>query len=75
MATKEQVTEFINAQWEQEIGTPTSNYWDENIPGWGGNRIGLVQRWMSPEVAGILEKLVGPAIMIERIAKNRSNTK
>ena len=75
MATKEQVTEYINEQFTRGGNDAFFKYWEENIPGWGGNRIGLVQRWMSPEVAGILEKLVGPAIMIERIAKNRSNTK
>ena len=33
----------------------------------------MIQNWMSPEIAGILQKLVGDASMIERIAKNRSN--
>lgn len=75
MATKEQVTEYINAQWiDLDSEAPSKHYWEDPIGGGiAGNRISLVQNWMSPEIAGILQKLVGDALMVARISKNRSN--
>ena len=73
MASKEQVTEYVNGQFDEN--DPSNwEYWEKPVGGGiQGTRISLVQNWMSPEIAGILQKLVGDASMIERIAKNRSN--
>jgi|TARA_B100001971_G_C18128178_1_gene503271 hypothetical protein len=73
MATKEQVTEYVNGQFDEN--DPSNwEYWEKPVGGGiQGTRISLVQNWMSPEIAGILQKLVGDAIMVGRIAKNRSN--
>ena len=73
MATKEQVTEYVNGQFDEN--DPSNwEYWEDPIGGGiQGTRISLVQNWMSPEIAGILQKLVGDAIMVARISKNRSN--
>ena len=73
MATKEEVTEYINAQFETGEDSSIDVYWVKPIPGWRGNRLGLVQQWMSPEVAMILKKLIGPAFMVSRISDNGSN--
>ena len=75
MATKEQVTEYVDAQFEHGDDSSLDHYWVSPIEGWGGARLGIVQQWMSPEVARILEKLIGPALMVSRISKNGSNTK
>jgi hypothetical protein len=73
MATKEQVTEYVNGQFDEN--DPSNwEYWEKPVGGGiQGTRISLVQNWMSPEIAGILQKLVGDAIMVGRLAKNRSN--
>jgi|TARA_R100001015_G_C4542431_1_gene106128 hypothetical protein len=74
MATKEQVTEYINAQWEPGDDSSIDHYWLDNVPDvMLGSRLSLIQNWVSPEVATILTKLVGNLIMIERLSKNRSN--
>jgi hypothetical protein len=73
MATKEQVTEYVNGQFD-ESDQSNWEYWEDPIGGGTpGNRISLVQNWMSPEIAGILQKLVGNALMVSRISKNGSN--
>ena len=69
MATKEQVTEYIDNQWEDAYNT----WWIEETAEIKGSKMSIIQNWMSPEIAGILQKLVGDAIMVSRIAKNRSN--
>ena len=70
MATKEQVTEYVDGQFDAS----SREYWEESISGViPGTRISMIQNWMSPEIAGILQKLVGDAIMVARISKNRSN--
>ena len=70
MATKEQVTEYVDGQ-EDAL---SREYWEEPISGViPGTRISMIQNWMSPEIAGILQKLVGDALMVARISKNRSN--
>ena len=74
MVTKAEVTEYIDKQFDRdelEIAT----YWWEPLVGkkYEGNRLGVIQEWMSPEVAIILQKLIGDAIMVSKIAKNRSN--
>ena len=74
MATKAEVTEYINAQYgEDEAGKQTSmhEYWFGHQD---GARAAVVQEWMSPEIAKILEKLLGDAEMVGRLAKNGSNT-
>ena len=73
MATKEQVTEYVNGQFD-ENDSSNREYWEGPISGEiPGTRISLVQNWMAPEIARILQKLVGDAFMVSRIAKNRSN--
>ena len=76
MVTKAEVTEYIDGQFEGAEGTEIYNFWWEQLVGtkYAGNRLGVVQEWMSPEVAIILQKLIGEAIMVKRIAKNRSNS-
>lgn len=73
MTTKEQVKEYINNQFEFGGNNATQKYWEDPIPGTNGTRLGVIQQWMSPEIAKILEKLVGPALLIKRIATNGSN--
>ena len=68
MATKQEVTDFIDDQFE-DVHTP---WWTETVD-IKGSRLSMVQNWMAPEIAEILQKLVGDAFMISRIAKNRSN--
>ncbi len=67
MVTKAEVTEYVNWQFEDGPDSVNKNYWTFS-------RLGTVQQWMAPEVAVILQKLVGEAIMVKRIAKNRSNS-
>jgi hypothetical protein len=78
MATKEQVTEYIDAQFVGDEGTEIHTYWQEQQlfveQRYAGNRLGVIQEWMSPEVAIILQKLIGDAEMVSQIAKNRSNS-
>ena len=74
MATKEQVTEYIDAQWEHGEDSSLDHYWLDEVPGvMVANRLSLIQNWATPEIAMILTKLVGDTIMIERLAQNRSN--
>ena len=68
MVTKAEVTEYINGQFNSGGASP------EVASFWTGSKLGIVQEWMSPEVAIILQKLIGEAIMVKRIAKNRSNS-
>ena len=76
MVTKAEVTEYIDAQFVGDEGTAIHTYWWEDLDGkeYAGNRLGAVQEWMSPEVATILQKLIGEAKMVKTIAKNRSNS-
>lgn len=69
MATKEQVTEYIDNQFEKGGNDYHVEYWEGN----NGARLGLIQNWMSPKIAKILRKLVGDAIMIEAVSRNGSN--
>ena len=74
MATKEQVTEYLDNQWEKGGNDAFVQYWEEPCTeGYNATRLGLMQYWMSPEIAVILQKLVGDAIMVGRLAKNGSN--
>ena len=75
MVTKAEVTEYIDGQFVGDEGTEIHTYWWEQLVGtkYAGNRLGVVQEWMSPEVATILQKLIGDAQMVSRIAKNRNN--
>ena len=71
MATKEQVTEYIDYQFERGGN-------DANVEFWEGNnaaRLGVIQNWMSPEIAKILRKLVGDALMVTPLSQNGSNEK
>jgi hypothetical protein len=69
MATKEQVTEYIDNQFEKGGNDYHVEYWEGN----NGARLGLIQNWMSPKIAKILRKLVGDAIMVEAVSRNGSN--
>ena len=69
MATKEQVTEYIDNQFEKGGNDYHVEYWE----GSNGARLGLMQNWMSPEIAKILRKLVGDAIMVTAVSRNGSN--
>ena len=77
MVTKAEVTEYIDAQFVGDEGTANHTYWQEqqHFPEkfYVGSRLGVIQEWMSPEVATILQKLIGDAQMVSRIAKNRNN--
>ena len=73
MATKEQVTEYLDEQFQRGGNDSFVKYWEEDSPEWGGDRLGLIQTWMSPEIAVILRKLVGDVTMIRTLANNGSN--
>ena len=73
MATKEQVTEYLDNQWQKGDEDAYVEYWTGGINGSSATRLGLMQNWMSPEIAVILQKLVGDTIMVERLSQNRSN--
>jgi len=77
MVTKAEVTEYIDGQFVGDEGTAIHTYWQTNLvlvdKGFAGERLGVIQEWMSPEVATILQKLIGDAQMVSRIAKNRNN--
>ena len=74
MATKEQVTEYIDNQWQKGDNDAFVKYWEEPAtPGYNATRLGLIGNWMSPEIAVILQKLVGETILVKDIAKNGSN--
>ena len=67
MTTKTEVKEYLDAQWESGENDYINEYWETNA------RLSIVQNWMSPEIAVILQKLVGDTYMVERLAKNGSN--
>ena len=75
MVTKAEVTEYIDGQFVGDEGTEIHTYWWKQLVGtkYAGNRLAAIQEWMSPEVAIILQKLIGDAKMVKKIAKNRSN--
>ena len=62
MVTKAEVTEYINAQFdtndEYDESTEIHTYWQKQQlfvkQGYAGSRLGVIQEWMSPEVAIIL---------------------
>ena len=78
MVTKAEVTEYIDAQFVGDEGTAIHTYWQEQQhfveKFYAGSRLAVIQEWMSPEVATILQKLIGDAEMVKKIAKNRSNS-
>ena len=78
MVTKAEVTEYIDAQFVGDESTEIHTYWQKQQlfvkQGYAGSRLGVIQEWMSPEVATILQKLIGDAEMVKKIAKNRSNS-
>ena len=74
MATKEQVTEYIDNQWQKGGNDAFVTYWEQPATeGYNATRLGLMANWVTPEIAVILEKLVGPTLMVKDIAKNGSN--
>ena len=77
MATKEDVTTYIDTEWDtssEEWNQQAEDYWTGSSPDLPyASRLSMVQCWMSPEIAKILQKLVGDANMVTRIAKNVSN--
>ncbi len=74
MVTKAEVTEYVNAHLPCSVFGGVKNLSPESDSPWTAAKYGIVQEWMSPEVAIILQKLVGDAYIVERIARNRSNT-
>ena len=68
---KPRIAILANGNELMEIGEKPSNFKQPSSS--KPSIISLIQNWMSPEIAGILQKLVGDAIMVSRIAKNRSN--
>ena len=74
MATKEQITEYIDNQWTKGGNDAFVKYWEEPATeGFNATRLGLMCNWITPEIAVILEKLVGPTKLIKQIAINGSN--
>ena len=74
MATKEQVTEYLDNQFTHGGNNAFVKYWEEPpVEGHTVTRYGLMTTWLSPEISKILVKLVGPAIMVKDIARNGSN--
>ena len=69
MATREQVIEFIDEQFEAGEDGIYDKYWNEN------GRLSILQNWMSPEIAVILKKLVGDVAMVKIMAANMDNNK
>jgi len=75
MATKEQVTEYIDNQWQKGGNDAFIKYWEEPATeGYNATRIGLMANWITPDIAKILVKLVGETVMVKDIAKNGSNS-
>lgn len=70
MATKQEVTDFINEQFKDAHVT----WWNETTAEIQGSKLSMIQCWMSPEIARILQKLLGQTDMVSRFAKNRSNS-
>jgi len=58
MATKEQVTEYINATWSEV---------------WTADDEALVDRMLDPALADILIKLVGNVEFLTEVSANKSN--
>ncbi len=73
MATKEEVTEFCNVQWDTGEDSSIDRYWIDNFDGGYGNRLSIMQNWITPEIAVILQKLVGDVHLVRRVSQNRSN--
>ena len=72
MATKEQVTEYVNGQFDEN--DPSNwEYWEKPVGGGiQGTRISLVQNWMSPEIAGACRAATGQSEPCRRAALSRS---
>ena len=70
MTTKAEVTEYVNALFVEGEETPAGVYFYQED---NATRAGELQEWMSPEIAKILEKLLGDVVMIQHIAQNGSN--
>ena len=74
MATKAEVTEFLNEQWETGEDSSLDAYWTDDVEGvMQGNRLSIIQNWMTPEIAVILQKLIGDTHLVARLAQNMSN--
>ena len=58
MATKEQVTEYIDANWSEV---------------WTADEEALVDQMLTPELADILIKLVGNVGFLTEVSGNKSN--
>jgi hypothetical protein len=58
MATKEQVTEYIDAKWSEV---------------WTADEEALVDQMLTPELADILIKLVGELEFLTEVSGNKSN--
>ena len=58
MATKEQVTEYIDAKWSEA---------------WTANEEALVDQMLTPKLADILIKLVGNVEFLTEVSRNKSN--
>jgi hypothetical protein len=58
MATKEQVTEYIDAKWSEV---------------WTADEEALVDQMLTPELADILIKLVGEVEFLTEVSGNKSN--
>ena len=71
MATKQQVTEYLDNQWQKGDSDAFVKYWEEPATtGYNATRLGLMANWISPEIAKILVKLVGETLMVKGIANN-----
>jgi hypothetical protein len=58
MATKEQITEYIDAKWSEV---------------WTADEEALVDQMLTPELADILIKLVGEVEFLTEVSGNKSN--
>ena len=66
MATKAEVTEYLNEQFEPGEDSANTHYWYTED---GGYRTAVVQEWLSPEIASILKKLIGDATVLYNTSK------
>ena len=64
------VREYIDGQFEPGEDSTNSHYWNTVDE---GNRIAVVQEWLSPEIATILKKLCGHTVVFDIMSDNRSN--
>ena len=71
MATKAEVTEYLDEQFEPGEDSANVHYWYTED---GGYRTAVVQEWLSPEIALILKKLIGDATVLYNTSKNVSNS-